>query len=70
MKHKYMTITEWKKREFFSKAWDNRTIKKYIGEGKIIGILNGNATLIRSDQALEKLSNHSTEINELIRLSA
>jgi hypothetical protein len=67
---KYMTLAEWKKREFAKKGWDNRTIKKYIVDGKLVGILNGRATLIREDQSLDMLNALSPDLDELVRLSA
>lgn len=67
---KYITLTEWKKREFSSRPWDNRTIKKYIADGRIIGHVAPFNTVIREDQTLESLSSLSREVNELIRLSA
>jgi hypothetical protein len=67
---KYMQLKEWKKREFSGKAWDNRTIKKYISEGKLIGIINGRGTLIREDQTLDMLSAVYNDLEELIKLSA
>jgi len=67
---KYMTLAEWKKREFAKKGWDNRTIKKYIAEGKLVGILNGRGTLVREDQSLDMLSALHSELDELVRLSA
>lgn len=69
-KCKYMTLSEWKKREFSSKPWDNRTIKKYIAKGQLVGILNGRGTLIREDQRLDMLSALHSELDELVRLSA
>ena len=70
MKVKYMTLNEWKAREFKGKAWDNRTIKKYIADGKLQGILNGRGTLVREDQTLDMLSALHFELDELVRLSA
>jgi len=67
---KYMQLSEWKSREFTGKPWDNRTIKKYIAEGKLVGILNGRGTLVREDQTLDMLSALHFELEELIRLSA
>lgn len=67
---KYMQLKEWKKREFAGKAWDNRTIKGYIANGRLIGILNGRGTLIREDQTLDQLSAVDMELDELIRDSA
>jgi hypothetical protein len=67
---KYMQLSEWKAREFTGKPWDNRTIKKYIAEGKLVGILNGRGTLVREDQTLDMLSALHFELEELIRLSA
>ena len=67
---KYMTLKEWKKREFAGKAWDNRTIKAYIAKGQLVGILNGRGTLIREDQRLDMLSALHSELDELVRLSA
>jgi len=67
---KYMTLKEWKKREFAGKAWDNRTIKAYIAKGQLVGILNGRGTLIREDQKLDMLSALHSELDELLRLSA
>ena len=67
---KYMQLKEWKKREFAGKAWDNRTIKGYIANGRLIGILNGRGTLIREEQTLDQLSAVDMELDELIRDSA
>ena len=65
-----MTIKDWKSREFSGSGWDNRTIKKLIADGKLVGILNGRHTLVREDQTLSMLAPYHNEVNELIRLSA
>jgi hypothetical protein len=67
---KYMTLKAWKDREFSGTPWDNRTIKKYISEGQLVGIINGRATLIREDQSLDMLSALNSDLDELVRLSA
>jgi hypothetical protein len=67
---KYISITEWKAREFSGKPWDNRTIKKYIADGKIKGIVSPYCTVIREDQTLDNINPASVELQELIRLSA
>ena len=67
---KYMTLKEWKKREFSGKAWDNRTIKSRIANGELVGVLSGRGTLVREDQSLDMLSALQSDLDELIRLSA
>jgi hypothetical protein len=69
-KLKYMTMNEWRKREFAGSGWDNRTIKKLIAEGVIVGILFGNKTLVREDQTLAQLDVTANDLEELIKASA
>lgn len=67
---KYLTLNEWKKREFARAGWDNRTIKRMISSGIFVGILAGNKTLIREDQTLAQLDQTSVDLEMLIRESA
>lgn len=70
MKHKFMKLREWTNREFEGEPWDNRTIRKKIESGELIGVLNGKNTLIRSDQTLDMLASQHVDISDLIALSS
>ena len=69
---KYMTISDWKKREFEGSGWDNRTIKKLIAAGILKGIVNGNKSLIQADQTLSQLNVAANDVSleQLLRESA
>lgn len=66
---KFMTLSEWRKREFQGQGWDNRTIKKMISNGIFKGILYGNKSLIREDQTLTQLDDFADDLEALIQAS-